>query len=431
MGKSKVEKSKAQKAKKEEKQAAASAVEGKEKQMVAIVVGALAVLYAIVYQLQSSDGPVLLQADALRPVFTSGKPWLVWCRDIHSERAQALNKGSTDELLKEASVLLKHAKIDRKAQVGILDCMKQLPSGMNTVEKLSLNTSITPVMFVAANGNRPFQVTPEQQRPASNLAKYVGEKVIPMVYLPKSTDQLQRECLSRRWCAVVLMKGELLEPYKSRFPELKQKFRNVRFMKVDGKRLKLKLGYSNVMKKNTPELKAPSIILIHNDKKDEPKFHVQGYKGDLDADGGAGSFIEMALYASKDDTVVPATMETLDGSISLNYKKGKAPKKKDKKAMTPEERRKAYEKKKADKLKLTPEQRKAQDLRMKEIKKENEKKRREQMAKEEGEVVMEAADEDEETEDEGEAMGAADGETETETEGEDDVPEGDVVEMDD
>ena len=52
---------------KEEKQAAASAVEGKEKQMVAIVVGALAVLYAIVYQLQSSDGPVLLQADVRVP----------------------------------------------------------------------------------------------------------------------------------------------------------------------------------------------------------------------------------------------------------------------------------------------------------------------------------------------------------------------------
>ena len=60
----------------------------------------------------------------------SKKPSPADCAD--SERAQALNKGSTDELLKEASVLLKHAKIDRKAQVGILDCMKQLPSGATT-----------------------------------------------------------------------------------------------------------------------------------------------------------------------------------------------------------------------------------------------------------------------------------------------------------
>lgn len=409
MGKSQKQRSTAQKAKKEEKQKASSQ-DGKEQQkQVMMVVGALVVLYGIVYQMSTESGPVKLTSDdQVKGVFMSGQPWLVWCKDVHSGAAQSLSKQSTDEMIKEASQHLSgHG--DKKAKVGIMNCKDMLPGGRTTVEKVGLNTTVHPVLFVAANGNTPVQVPVKFASPASVLAKWVGERVQPMSYLPKDTPQLQKNCLDFKWCAAIMSRGELLGAPLKKFSELKQKYRNVRFMKIDQKKLKLTLGYSNLLKKNSPTAAEPTMVLIHKYKKKKdstPVWHITAHKGDLDPDGNCGNVIDTALYTSKDNTVVPLDMEKIEGSIKLAYKKGKAPKKKAPKKMTPEERRKAYEKKKAAKSKMTPEQRKAMKIKQDALRATREAKRREEMAKEEGQEFMQAAEEGEEGE-EDEMMGEA------------------------
>ena len=95
----------------------ATSASQQELRIAGAVGGAVLLLYIILLMQASGDAaPVALSADdpsALREVFSSGEPWLVWC----SDSVDGTQLSSTHSIIEQAAPLLREV-----SRVGILDC---------------------------------------------------------------------------------------------------------------------------------------------------------------------------------------------------------------------------------------------------------------------------------------------------------------------
>lgn len=206
----------------------ATSASQQELRIAGAVGGAVLLLYIILLMQASGDAaPVALSADdpsALREVFSSGEPWLVWC----SDSVDGTQLSSTHSIIEQAAPLLREV-----SRVGILDCSALLPSRKSTYDKLGLNSSVAPTMFFVANAQKPQQLQAKHAKSAKALVSYAFTHAEPKLRRPTSSDDLQKGCLSARWCAILLTDGKLVEPHKSDASELMRSFRGVQFSAVD------------------------------------------------------------------------------------------------------------------------------------------------------------------------------------------------------
>ena len=106
---------------------------------------------------QQKHVELLRAADAaqLKEVFFSGDPWLVQCGTKADISAAIVDDGFGAHPVVEKAA----SGLPKEVKVGLLDCHKKLPSGKTTVERFKLDSSISPLLVLAANG-KTVQITP-------------------------------------------------------------------------------------------------------------------------------------------------------------------------------------------------------------------------------------------------------------------------------
>eukprot|EP01051_Picozoa_sp_SAG22_P005690 SAG22_NODE_345_length_11911_cov_15.741217_8_plen_487_part_00 len=284
--------------------------------------GAVIALYVGVILMFHGEGAVVYlsveEPEALREVFASGEPWLVWCSDSASQKDDV---SAIHSVVTNAAPLLK-----RHATVGILDCSAELPSGKTTYEKAGLDAKLKPVLFLSANGQKPTQIKPKYAASAEALTVHVSEKAKPVLRRPTSPDHLKSGCLSRKWCALVLTDGKPTGDTKEHLDHMVRSFRSVSFSSVDARKYRLSTT-PKVLTKFEPKPDRPTMLLLHKTKiKGKPVLLAKKYnEGDIDADGGAGDVIEQALAAGTVDdkeTLKAGGWTKISAAVNLKYKRG-------------------------------------------------------------------------------------------------------------
>ena len=270
----------------------------------------------MLFKASGDAAPVYLSAedsDVLRDVFHSGEPWLVWCEDSTS----GVDLSPTHSVVEQAAPLLKGA-----AHVGRLDCSAVLPSGKTTYDKLGLNSTASPVMFFVANGQKPWQVKASHMKSVKALVEYATLKAAPVLRRPTSTQMLQQNCLSAKWCALVLTDGKLMEPHKSDVEDLMSSFRNVQFNAIDAS--KYRLGtMPKVLRKGEPSNDEPSMVLIHRSKQGgKSTMRARVHRNDVMASGGAGDVLEESLELKANGRPGGKGWVTLTSNPTITYRRG-------------------------------------------------------------------------------------------------------------
>lgn len=199
-----------------------------------LIVGLLG--YAIVFNVNAFDVVTRLEADSpkeIQEAFFGGAAWLILCSDSR----KALNADGTirDTYFEGAKLLNDPDFMKSKkglVRTAVLDCSASLPSGKSTYERLSLNTTRTPVMFLSVGGDKPRQLAPALLKKPKKAKAKKGQKAPPngddselgkplalavkkqfdkryAVQEIRDAKQLLSRCVERKQCALFLGAGPL------------------------------------------------------------------------------------------------------------------------------------------------------------------------------------------------------------------------------
>lgn len=219
-------------------------------QMVVIgVVGALlAACGTGVYILRKSKSIRLSVDDtaALKGVFLSGQPWLVEC-----------TTGSPSDAMYKAESKLKAPLLP-----GLLDCDRKLPSGKTTVERFGLKAPHQgPFILAIANLEKPVVAPRNVVEDADALAKWATMVTKPRVLAMSSSAQLEKSCLKKRWCVLVLAAGSRLSDIERKaLSTISSSERGVRFVTVDHAKQSLLLDLPGGLA--TPSAQQSTVLLL-------------------------------------------------------------------------------------------------------------------------------------------------------------------------
>uniref|UniRef100_A0A7S4ETD6 Uncharacterized protein n=2 Tax=Chrysotila carterae TaxID=13221 RepID=A0A7S4ETD6_CHRCT len=208
--------------------------------------------------------------ERMKHVFFSGNPYMVQC--VAPSRSIKKNpSGALSEVITLAS-----SALPSDCGLAILDCKEKLPSGKNSFERFKIDGSLDPPLFVVANGRPPKQVTPQAlskhmpnaalfpttKQQAAALISLVIRAIEPKVAALSKTEQLQKYCVGRRLCAIILIHGAELRFKDSRvLQSLLKEYRTISFATINVDRYDLSLA------RRLPEtpgldVKAPRLILL-------------------------------------------------------------------------------------------------------------------------------------------------------------------------
>ena len=276
----------------------------------------------------------------LKEVFSGGQPWLVWCQDS----TDGDDVSAVHSVVDQAAPLLMGV-----AKTGILDCSEEFPNGKTTYSKLGLEKT-SPTLFFVANGAKPRQLSPKHVKSAQSIVQYVnkhGESTalspLPLIFShkyekslcgaaspvmrrPTSQEDLQSDCLGRRWCAVVLTDGRLSGAHKSDAQELMHAHRAVQFNAVDSSKYRISTE-PKVLRKGEPSNDEPSMLMFYRMKNEHGKAVTLArvHRGDLTAGGGAGDALEESMDLKSNGRPGGKGWVTLSGTPKIFYKKGGEP----------------------------------------------------------------------------------------------------------
>ncbi|KAL3923474.1 MAG: hypothetical protein SGPRY_004210 [Prymnesium sp.] len=190
-------------------------------------------------------------AAALKDVFLSGQPWLVEC-----------TAGSPSDVMYKAET--RHAA---PIKTALLDCGKKLPSGKTTIERFKLKTP-GKGPFIIAVSNLELPVTAgwlpailyDAVASPSALVKWSAAVTKPKVLSISMSSQLDKSCLKKKWCVVVLAAGSrLLDGERKALSAMAQSERGVRFVTVDRSKTELLLDIPGGI---TPPTAQVSTVLL-------------------------------------------------------------------------------------------------------------------------------------------------------------------------
>mmetsp|Transcript_10265 Transcript_10265/g.18865 ORF Transcript_10265/g.18865 Transcript_10265/m.18865 type:complete len:444 (-) Transcript_10265:120-1451(-) len=265
------------------------------------VVLCIALAAALYVNIESSKLVEYLEVDQpeqLQEVFFGGSPWLVLCKDSR----KALSKDDTlRETFVEGARLLADTKM---AKAGVIDCSATLPSGNTVYERLKLNKTLSPVLFLAQGGDRPTQLNPavlkkpklnakekKQAAAAPNKEAYLGRPIANSVkklykarYLVTEVNDLkslQTKCMDRKACALMLGYGSL-NPASSALARHERKLQPLlRWAYLDVSKFQLS-SESELMGGKKFNQNAMRLVLFRNGKfKTFPYIKSQGNERDM------------------------------------------------------------------------------------------------------------------------------------------------------
>ncbi|CAI5723963.1 unnamed protein product [Hyaloperonospora brassicae] len=161
-------------------------------------------------------------------VFRSGEPWVVLCSGPNDVLPDAFDQVPS--------------RLAGKSFVGVLDCTQPLlPSGTSVLKQYGLQPTVSPTVFISANGERPKQVARPHLSSATALAKHVATRLQKTMQQVQNSAQLEARCLSRTTCVLVLRSRRFRPDEKQWIRALMYKHRTVSFAWIDATSLKLSL----------------------------------------------------------------------------------------------------------------------------------------------------------------------------------------------
>uniref|UniRef100_A0AAV1UH27 Thioredoxin domain-containing protein n=1 Tax=Peronospora matthiolae TaxID=2874970 RepID=A0AAV1UH27_9STRA len=225
-----------------------------------------------IYRLEVTDSALMAR------VFRSGKPWVVLCSGPNDVLPEVFDKVSS--------------RLAGKSFVGVLDCKaKLLASGKSVLKRYSLKTSISPTVFIIANGERPKQVGRAHLSSAAVLAKHVEAQLQKTMQQVQNSAQLEARCLSRTSCVLLLRGGRFQPPEKQWIHELMHKHPAVSFVWIDSTSLTLSL------EKTLPEfLRGEHRMVLFRRQRDlntqKKGLAAKAYRGDVFDAESVGMFLD-------------------------------------------------------------------------------------------------------------------------------------------
>ncbi|GAB5370496.1 hypothetical protein AAMO2058_001498200 [Amorphochlora amoebiformis] len=201
----------------------------------------------------------------LQNVLFDGEPWVVFCgKKTHDGRVNNTYQGRTSissvQLMDKLAVQAKG-----RFRVGLLDCLRPLPSGKNIFERFKLKPSSisSQIAFWVANGNKPklldayslrSTVDYDVGRLATRVASLTELKATPIT----NTKQLTKRCVeSKRGCVLIIQKGQSLpENAKGELNKLMKANRRLRYASLDITKRKISLTLPPAM------MGYPQVVLI-------------------------------------------------------------------------------------------------------------------------------------------------------------------------
>lgn len=331
-------------------------------------------------------------AAALKSVFLSGQPWIVEC-----------TAGAPSDVLYKAE-----SKLAAPVKTALLDCSKTLPSGKTTIERFKLKTpGKGPFIIAVSNLELPVTAGYDAVATPEALAKWAASVTKPRVLAVSSSAQLDKSCLKKKWCLVVVSAGSrLLDAERKALSVVSQGERGVRYVTVDSSKFNLLLDIPNGV--TPPSAQKSTTLLLKQLSMADKDVRTAATAVDVGlADPQA---IHGALRAAIESTdELPAGFTRLDKRPMLKPREIAKPKPKAAQTRQPDDTSKTLT---DDELKALRAERQAEAAR---LQREAEQQRREEMAAEEesaGNILEEIspleeesdAEQAEEEEEEAEAM---------------------------
>ena len=238
--------------------------------------------------------------DELQDALFGGNVWVIACKQ---------DSESIDPFFAEAAKLLsKNKECNGQCFAGTLDCRRKLPSKKSVLKRFNLRREgkHIPLLFLAANGNKPYQLNVKtftkpmngkkntREFAAKKLVKHVAKVTKPKVWQVLKPSDFQKYCLKRRYCVAFAlgrnegaskeekkkrpggMKGKALAlnaHQKKIVNKLLVKHRNVAFVVIDTSKWKLEVLGKNIegFQKRHDDVSVteyPAIVAFRKDKND-------------------------------------------------------------------------------------------------------------------------------------------------------------------
>lgn len=184
-------------------------------------------------------------------VFRSGQPWVVYCKS---------EGGSVDKVFSTAGGYATRDGSD--LNFAVMDCNSILPSGKTVLERFDLNST----MFSVANGGKPQNI-PAAWFPRKESAGKLVEYALAQTKRVKAknvkyTKQLQKFCVSKKYCTAFLHYGKMNDQQKTMLHALSSANRNVRFVSVDTKHYQVAPIQANLPAVNTGVSRFPRVVFL-------------------------------------------------------------------------------------------------------------------------------------------------------------------------
>jgi len=254
-----------------------------------------------------SNLPVLnaSDADTLKSVFFSGDPWLVECTSAKrpSPAVFAVEK------------LMAAQPVASEVKLGLLDCGAMLPSGKSTLDRFKLTAPAVdgPLVLLFANQeSRPAMATGAIAASGASMLRWAKETSKPKVNKPQSSESLDKYCLKKKWCVLILTAvSNPSESERASISKLAKGLREVRFVTVDSAKFTLKL--------DLPDPSATAVMGDDEVERTEPlnlmptksRSSVLLLKPTSSSADGGGKSAAMALAIPSD----PAAKQALDDGL--------------------------------------------------------------------------------------------------------------------
>ena len=287
----------------------------------AAVVGLLLAVVAFLLWPRAKGGSELIRIPAVKKpsklttkdpsrlteVFTSsaGDTWVVWCSD---SQGSGIDGTPVEDIVAQLAIAFAD-----EAKVGTLNCKGLLPSGRDVYDKLKLNESVAPVMFLSApKYSRDGSVIPRKPGQLSldkisvdSILKIVRKTTAPSLQSVTSAAKLKERCWSLKWCVLILSNGPLQEPHKSDVVELmRPHHKKIGFASVDISEFDLKFEPQILPNDLDTE---PAMVIIRREtlKADQFVLYAGLHRGDL-RESGAGMVIREIIAAKSSKKPSPA-----------------------------------------------------------------------------------------------------------------------------
>jgi hypothetical protein len=200
-------------------------------------------------------------AAAVRQVFQSGEPWVVWCVN-GTLPTPVIAYDAADEAYKSQTPATAF-------KTGIMDCGLPLPSGKSVFDRFNLDAKNTHA-FVVANGGKPSMLPLayfQGAKASSKLIRFVRKRIQVRTHTITSTKFLRDKCANRKWCALVLRDGKKKKTYTAEAATVKRlshAHRLISFVTVDRAEYE-----TSIERKLPPPANGvptwPRLVLLHRD----------------------------------------------------------------------------------------------------------------------------------------------------------------------